>query len=300
MSKSSEDDIFLFIWIFQFSSFLSPIASSRFLLKNVSFVLWSLVHFGFAVIELSIIYIYQNDTFHSGSIIGTILDVIQVILPISAHIIFIWETIFNWSAQFSMWAIIKAVEERTRLLGVKKGNFLKTFLIEIFTVAFVGMITEATIVASIITDESFARSWYVRLWSLYMIRFGIMQLIFYMEWIRCHMNVINNILTNSNGDESKVKILSDMKMMYLDIWSFSVHFNKRFSWSILALMIHLFITILISLYWIVARLYFGELDAIFASTIICISPITNLIVLLYSCEHCVREVRCSFINDKLL
>lgn len=289
-----EDDISVFIWIFQFCSFLSPISKTNFWLKNVSFALWSLAHLGFAILELTFIYIYHNDTFHDGSEIGKILDIVQVILPISAHMIFLLETIFNWNIQFEMWELIKTVEKRTELIRVKKDSFLKTFLIEVSTLAFVGMVTEAVILASIITDESFARSWYLRLWSLYMIRFAMMQLIFYVEWIRCHINVIRKGLVNATNDECNVKLLHELKILYSDLWLFSLRFNKRFAWSILALMIHLFITIVICLYWIVARLYFNVLDVLLASIFICISPITNLLVLLYSCQQCVTQVRFPF------
>lgn len=288
--SSSEDDIPVFIWIFHFSSFLSPISKNRFLLKNISFILWSLSHFGLVVLELSLIYVHQNDTFHQGSIIGRILDIIQVILPIAAHTVFIFETIFNWNIQFEMWECIRNVEKRIKLIGIKKRNFLKTYLIEISTFAFVGMVTEAVIIASIINDESFARSWYLRLWSLYMIRFAIMQLIFYVEWIGCHVNVIREGLHSTTNDKCEVNMLNELKSLYSDIWLFSIRFNKRFSWSILMLMIHLFITIIISFYWIVARLYFHVYGALLASVFICISPITNLLVLLYSCQQCETQV----------
>lgn len=146
------------------------------------------------------------------------------------------------------------------------------------------------LLASIISDESFARSWYLRLWSLYMLRFGIMQLIFYVDWMGYHMNLIRKGLLTVKNDKSEVLLLSEFKKNYSDIWLFSIRFNNRFSWSILALMIHLFITIVICFYWIVARLYFHVYSALLASSFICISPITNLLVLLYSCQQCVTQV----------
>lgn len=284
-----DDDIPVFIWIFQFCSFLSPISKNG-LLKNASFVIWSLAHFGFAIVELTLIYVHQNDTFHNTSKIGRILDIVQVISPITAHIVFILETTFNWNTQFEMWECIKTVEKRTKLIGIKKRSFLKSFLIEISTMAFIGMVTEAVILASIINDDSFARSWYLRLWSLYMIRFAMMQLIFYVEWIGCHINVIREGLHNAMNDKFEVNLLYELKNLHSDIWWFSDRFNKRFSWSILVLMIHLFITIIISFYWVVARLYFHVYSALLASSFICISPITNLLVLLYSCQRCDTQV----------
>lgn len=287
--SSLENDISVFIWIFQFCSFLTPISQNGNLLKNISFVFWFYAQLSLGILELTLIYIHQNETFHNGSNIGRILDIVQVILPISAHMLLIIETIFNWNIQFEMWECIKSVEKRTKLIGVDKRNFLKTYLIEISVLTFVGMVTEVVIVVLISDDGSFVRSWYFRLWSLYMLRFGLMQLIFYVNWIGCQLDVISEGVLNIEHDKCDVK-LKELKSLYSDIWLFSVQLNKRFSWTILVLMIHLFITIIISFYWIVARLYFHVYSALLASSLICISPITNLLVLLYSCQQCVAQV----------
>lgn len=292
MSSTDKDDFSIFIWIFQFCSFLSPISEKRFPLKNISFILWSFAHIGLAILELIFIYIHLSDTFHKGSMIGRILDITQVVVPIFAHIIFICETLFNWNIQLEMWKGIKTIEKQSKLIGIERFSFMKTFLIEISTLAFVGMVSESVILASIISDDGFARTWYLRLWSLYMIRFGMMQLIFYVDWMQCHMNVIMTGIRNTRDDESNEKLLSELKLLYSDIWLLSVRFNKRFAWSILALMIHLFITIVVCFYWVVARLYFHKLSAEYlgASLFMCISPVTNLLVLLYSCRQCIKQV----------
>lgn len=289
---TTDNDASIFIWIFQFCSFLIPISeTNKFPLKNITFILWFFTHFGFALLELTLIYVHKNETFHNGSTIGWILDVVQVILPITAHIVLHMETIFNWNRQIEMWQCIKSVEKRAKLIGIKTKTFLKTYLIEISILAFVGMVTEAVIIASIADDDTFVRSWYLRLWSLYMIRFGLMQLIFYVEWMGCYTNVIRMALQNVGNSKSEVKLLNELKSLYSSVWLFSVQFNKRFSWSILVLMIHLFITIIISFYWVVARLYFRVYSALLASSFICISPITNLLVLLYACQNCLTQVQ---------
>lgn len=289
--SSSDEDIRTFIWLFQFCSFLIPISENKFPLKNISFYAWSLAHLGITMLELIMIYVYQNETFHQGSTIGKILDIVQVILPITTHLVLIVETILNWKIQLEMWQCIQSIKKRTKLIGIKTKSFLKTYLIEISTLAFVGMVTEAVIIASIIDDDSFVRSWYLRLWSLYMIRFGLMQLIFYVEWIAHYMKVIRmGLHHNSQNDKSDANLLNELKNLHLDIWLFSERFNQRFCWSILMLMIHLFITIIISFYWIVARLYFQRYEAILASSFISISPITNLLILLYACQQCQTQV----------
>lgn len=294
--SSLKQDVSIFIWIFQFCSFLIPISENGNRLKNISFAFWSLGQFGVGILELSLIYVHQHDTFHNGSNIGKILDIIQVILPITVHILLIVETMVNWNIQCEMWECIQNVEKRTELIGIKTDNLLKTYLIEISTLAFIGMVTEAVIIASILDDDSFSRSWFLRLWSLYMIRFGLMQLIFYVDWIKRQLSVIMEGLQRGIRHNNCDVKLNELKNLYSDIWLFSVLFNRRFSWSILLLMIHLFITIIISFYWIVARLYFHVYSALLASSFICISPITNLLVLLYSCQQCVTQVHCSFMN----
>ncbi len=140
MSSSDYSDVSIFIWLFQFCSFLIPISENRFKLKNITFILWSTIHFGFAFLELFLIYVHRHDTFHNGSTIGTILDVVQVILPIAAHIVLVVETAFNWNTQFELWECIKSVEKRSKLLGIKKESFLKTYLIQISLLAFIGTV----------------------------------------------------------------------------------------------------------------------------------------------------------------
>lgn len=297
---STDSDVHTFIWCFQFCSFLVPISDHGFTLKNVMYWLWSCMHFGLIVLELAIVYLFRNRLFHSGSTIGKIVDVFQVTLPITAHLVLILETMFNWNHQFEMWQTMKSIEKRTEQIGLKRKNFLKAYLIEISTLALVGMVTEAIIITSIVEDENFARSWYVRVYSLYMIRFGLMQLIFYFEWMGCYINVITMALLNveANG-QSKVKLLNELKTLYSDIWLFSVTLNKRFSWSILVLMVHLFITIICAFYYVVTRFYFHEYSLLGTSSIICISPITNLLVLLYACQQCLNQVPFQQTNPNL-
>lgn len=288
---NSQVDNSLVRWIFQFSGFLTPINSSKFPLQTIASFLWCFVHFVAANLQLVTIYIRQNDTFHDGSTIGKILDIIQVIGPIFAHIVMLIETNLNRNLQMKMWEVISNVENQATILASEKFSYLRAFVIEMLIVLFVSNVTEAYILTTITENERFARSWYFRLWSLHMLRIGIIQIVFYMEFIRCHVKIINNELLKmaTNEDDSYITIVN-LKRMYMDIYLFSIYLNKRFSWSILALMIHFFLALIISIYWIVANLYFGVLRFIVASSIICVSPLTSLLVIVYACEHCSREV----------
>lgn len=288
--NSQVDNSFV-IWIFQFCSFLTPIKSSKFHLQAIGSFLWCFGHFVLANLQLVIIYIRHNDTFHDGSTIGKILDIIQVVGPISAHIVMLIETNLNRSIQMKMWNLIFNVENQATLLAKEKYKYFGIFVIEIVIIMFMCNITEAFILSTITENARFARSWHFRLWSLHMLRIGVIQLVFYMEWIRFHVKIINNELLKINPDEAdSLIVIANMRKMYSDIYLFSVYLNERFSWSILALMVHFFLALIISFYWIVANLYFGVLRFIFASSVICVSPMTSLLVIIYACEYCFREV----------
>lgn len=280
------------VWIFQFCSFLTSTKSSKFPLQKFGSILWCLVHFVVANLQLVTIYIRHNDTFHDGSTIGKILDIIQVIGPILAHIVMLAETNVNRKCTIKMWEIIVDIEKQATLLANEQYSFLKRFLIEMLIILFMCNVTEAFILSSITENPRFARSWYFRLWSLHMLRIGIIQIVFYMEFIRCHIKIINNELLKMVTDETddSYRAIGNLKKMYLDIYLFSIYLNKRFSWSVLALMIHFFLALIISFYWIVANLYFGVLRFIIASSVICVSPITGLVVIVYACEYCIKEV----------
>lgn len=279
------------LWIFQFCSFLTPIKLSKFRLQMFGSFLWCFVHFIAANLQLVTIYIRHNDTFHEGSTIGKILDIIQVVGPIFAHIVMLIETNLNRTVQLKMWNVIFNVENQAKSVAMENYSFLKVFIIETLIIMFMGNVTEAYILSTITENERFARSWYFRLWSLHMLRVGVIQIVFYTEFIRCHIKIINNELLkmNANAIDSCI-VVANCKRMYMDIYLFSIYLNKRYSWSILALMIHFFLALIISFYWIVANLYFGVLRFFVASSIICVSPMTSLLVIVYACEHCVREV----------
>lgn len=279
------------VWLFQFCSFLTPIQPSQFSLQAFASYLWCFFHFVVANLQLVTIYIRHNDTFHDGSTIGKILDIIQVIGPILAHIVMLIETNLNRTAQKKMWEVISNIEDQAIFLAKGKYSFLKSFIIEMLIMFFVCNVTEAYILSTITENPRFARSWYFRLWSLHMLRVGVAQIVFYVEFIRCYVQLINNELLEINpNDVDSPVIIANIKKMYMDIHLFSMYLNERFAWSILALMIHFFLALIISFYWIVANLYFGVLRFFVASSIICVSPMASLLVVVYSCEQCVREV----------
>lgn len=279
------------VWVFQFGSFLTPIQRSKFPLQTFGSLLWCFVHFLVANLQLVTIYIRHNDTFHVGSTIGKILDIVQVIGPILAHIAMLIETNLNRNVQMKMWTVIGSVENQARILMMGKYSFLRGFVVETLILFFICNVSEAFILTTIAENERFARSWYFRLWSLHMLRIGVLQIVFYVEFIRWHIKLINNELMKLVPDErDSHNTISNLKKMYLDIYLFSIYLNQRFSWSILALMIHFFVALIISFYWIVANLYFGEYTFIVASSTICVTPMTSLLIIIYACEHCVREV----------
>lgn len=288
---NSQVDNSLVLWIFQICSFLTPIKSSTFQLETLGSFLWCFLHFVAANLQLVVIYIRHDDTFHVGSTIGKILDIIQVIGPITAHIVMLIETNLTRTIQIEMWKVILNVENQAVLLAKEKYKYFSVFIVEVLIIMFTCNVTEAFILSTITENPRFARSWYFRLWSLHMLRVGVIQIVFYMEWIRFHVKIINNELLKMVSDDSgSLIILANFRKMYSDIYLFSVYLNKRFSWSILALMIHFFLALIISFYWIVANLYFGVLRFFVASSIICVSPMTSLLVIVYACEHCFREV----------
>lgn len=279
------------VWIFQFGSFLTPTKLSKFPLENIGSLMWCFLHFIAANLQLVVIYIRHNDTFHDGSTIGKFLDIIQVVGPIFAHITLLIETNLNRSLTIKMWQVMSDIEKQATLLTKRKPPFLRRYLIEILLVFFMSNMTEAFILTTIQENPRFARSWFFRLWSLHMLRIGIIHIVFYMEFIRCHVKVINTELVKLADEETNpCDAVRHFQKMYQDIYLLSIYLNERFSWSILALMIHFFMALIISFYWIVANLYFGVLRFIVASSTICVTPMISLLVFVYACEHCTREV----------
>lgn len=237
-------------------------------------LVWSAINVFFNLLIISFIYIEQDETFHTSSTIGKILDIIQVLASILTHLVMVVESVAKKNVEIEMWNTIGELDvDFTRLqTRITNRKMIQSFLIKFGIVHVVGVMAEVFIVASLYkTNLPWTRSWIFRLWSLLVVRLGNSQLIFFTEVMSHHMRIIINELeliaeTTQKLSTIKSVVLTKqinlLKRIYNRIYKISFLVNQRLGWSTLTNFSNNFIVITIGLYWIYSRIHFGVLAAI--------------------------------------
>lgn len=260
----------LFINIFRFFSLVPPILNKTNTTQSMGFIIWFIINILFVVTELTLLYFYRNHLFHSGSLVGYLCDLSQVLVPIFTHLTILLETIYKRKTHNSMWTMIEQIDNICSLLTTKDMHFHKRILINLIYFILFGALAELCIIFSVYRDyQNFARGWYFRIWSLHAIRFGMLQLIFYIEWINGRLDIIAGELKRISAENRKITGIYVLKELYLELWRFKMYCNYRFNWSILMAMLYSFVGMVASMYFIIARFYFNQMDLIVGEQIIC-------------------------------
>lgn len=328
-----------FIGFFQFFSLMPPVfggqdqKSTWFNRTIIQFYLWAFVHFLFILIECSLIYSYFGVTFHTSSSIGALLDMLQVFAPIFNHFVMLLECVCKPKENHQMWQLMSEIDSISSALNIQGYRFVSAIIRNGIVTLLFGIISEFAVVMAIYRDfEAFARSWYFRIWSLNVVRIGLLELILNLEWIANQLDVISVELSEIVARRKKTIDLCLLKELHAKVWLFAVYFNDRFNWSIFMLLINLFVCITVGLYWVITRVYFNRWDLMFRklflkynlfivihykcfffvaiyteALLIVLSPMLSLSQLSHSGQKCNRKVsecahRClnkNHINTKL-
>lgn len=314
---NSKELMTYFIGFFQFFSLLPPIFKSSQKPKwcnraNLQFYAWSGINFLLILTECFLIYSYFGITFHASSSIGALLDMLQVFAPICNHFVMLLECVCKSQENHQMWQLMLEIDTISSALNVQGYRFVSSFVRNGLVTLLFGVISELAIVMAIYRDfEAFARSWYFRIWSLNVVRIGLLELILYLEWIANQLEVISFQLNEIVHGRKKSIELCLLKELHGKIWLYARHFNERFNWSILMLLINFFVCITVGLYWVITRVYFNRWDLMFRKSIsyyivvylfyvfsssyteaslIVLSPVLSLSQLTHSCEKCIQRV----------
>lgn len=248
-----------FIIIFQLFSLLPPLVKGR--RGHVQFHLWAIVNLALVFGEIALINVYIHEVFHATSSIGALLDSLQVFAPICNHFVMILETLAKPTEAERLWRLMDEIDELSTALNIRSYSFVGTVLRKAASLLMFGVFIEIAIVASIYWDfPSFARSWYFRIWSLNVVRVGVLELVMYLEWIANQMEMICTELDVIALRERSLVHVCLLKEQHAKLWRFAGCFNDRFGWSMLMMVLNLFVCITVGLYWVITRLYFDRLD----------------------------------------
>lgn len=227
-----------------------------------------------------IIYNYEELIFHSRDIIGKFTDVLELVAPIMAHMVAIFESVWARKDQNKIWNKITEFNltmKDFKLICYKKEErrfSIKFFLLNISILSEIAIIA----IASSEGEYKWSRHWYCRIYSNIVGRLGNLQLIMYIEFLCSRIRNINKELIHiSNLTElyfiEKIHLriyrsIEKIKLSHSIFWDISETMNSRFGWSLLFSITNYFICLTVDFYWIFV--HFNETG-----------------------EHCVIKIVCS-------
>lgn len=256
---NSKSFIGSFIIVFQIFSLLPPIVRGR--RNHVQFYLWAIVNLTLVFFQVALIYVYIHEVFHATSSIGALLDSFQVFAPICNHFVMIVETLAKPKESERLWRLMDEIDELSTALNIRSYAFVGTVLRKAMSLLMFGIIIEIAIVASIYLEfPAFARSWYFRIWSLNVVRVGVLELVMYLEWIANQMRMICTEFDVIVLKDRNVVNVCLLKEQHTKLWRFAGCFNDRFGWSMVMIVLNLFVCITVGLYWVITRVYFARWD----------------------------------------
>lgn len=257
--------------------------------QNVEFLqylflryVWPLNHLICIIGLMAIIYMERNEMFHSTSTIGKFLDVIQVLVPIIAHLIMIIEGAFNKHQNDKLLIKLHQLNGQIEIhcdhsiVSNCCNDYMHHTIVKLMLTIFVAIGSEICIIAAIYkVDYPWTRSWVIRIWSLSSIHYSNFILIMFIDFITCRLLILNVDLeqyrstvystTVGNTINSILRAethLREIKRIHNELRKFRFILNERFNFSILITIINYFISLTIAFYFIVSRFYFFRLDSI--------------------------------------
>lgn len=221
---------------------------------------------------LTLVSIYEKNVFTQGSSLSKFVDVIQLVFPVTLHVIVIVEGFLKTKQDERIRNLIHHLEKEFAKQGVALSPFnykLKVNLIALsFVVQFVSLSVELYIIATITFSPDWMRHWLSRIFSFAFARLATFNFVLVVEYLSSRLSVVNSELLSlkryskanaidSSQDRYLHQKLMFVKKSYRDLWRISDLHNERHSAFILGSMTSLFICLTIDFYWMYANLYYG-------------------------------------------
>lgn len=231
--------------------------------KMISKILQSLIILNISILLTItlIIYNYEEFIFHSRDIIGKFTDVLELIAPIMAHLVAIFESVWTKKDQKKIWNKINEFNftmKEFKLICYKKEErrfLMKFFLLNISILSEIAIIMIATSEG----EYKWSRHWYCRIYSNIVGRLGNLQLILYIEFLCSRIRNINNELIHISSltelyfiEKIHLKVYESIKSIKIShsiFWDISETMNSRFGWSLLFSISNYFICLTVDFYW---------------------------------------------------
>lgn len=259
---------------FRFFCLLPPIIVSHrkiLTLPYISYYSWVTINFGLIALEVFGYYANRADIFQLDPPTGQFISAIRIFPPIINHVIMIVEPIIKAATIAEILKVITEIDDATEPLGTQHNyEFVQRFVIKLIFMYLMCLGSEVGFISSVYTHRpKFATAWCMRLWSVNVVRVGMLELILYTEWLTNQVNILRMELEKIKTGERKKERIGEMQLLHAKLWRFTKLCNDRFSWTLLMAMANFFICLSLSMFLALDSIYFKRHDLILRKRIVC-------------------------------
>lgn len=267
--------------------------------KNFFLICWSLLHL--ILLLILIITVYTADgIFGNHNYIGEFNDMIKVASIYATHVLILIEALCCKHHLSAFWRKIREVDtnilsqfnqERIDNPEIFEKCFVKKFFLNLTVV----LLLETIVISTIQEDVLWTNLWYLSIVSLTITRLRHLHLMLHVDTICFRLKVLRVELAKIVAKEQKAiksfERLCLMKDAYNTLYECCSHVNFSFGFSQLFNLMQNFLQLTCDLYWIYSVLYRNDLTYILVLIVTLVPTFQVIIVVLSSCERCLKEVR---------
>lgn len=243
--------------------------------KGIYIWQWTLLFVIF--ILFCFIWAYAGNLFSDDDPIGTLTDMIQVMVPFCVLFIVILEGAVTGKLQETFVEKLNSIDDQLRVMGVdvceKERRMLKPYFGKVVFLNGVSWTFELLIIVSFYLRGSWIYDWTIKLPAFSVNRFSDCHYMLLIDSLRIRIECLNELIEEFNGIKDiernevvrtsfrgKRDILNKIQIKYLkqlyeDLYELIQLINKRMAKSILATITSNFIELTINLYWVYAYLH---------------------------------------------
>lgn len=248
----------LFLYIFRLIGFTKSTS------KDTWFWIVNSIAISLICILLTVCYLERHTIYHVGSFIGLLLDVIQVVLPIIVHLTIHIEILLKNKIDLKMRILMEKIMKTTTKFSVlnnphpnfnRNNDFMRIWYISISFIVFT-TIPELWVIGSGWRPFfGWIESISLRFWSNQVQRLYIIYYLTLMVFIQNTMHSCKHELKYGALDfENRIKLVKKCLNQHFQL---EEQIQLRFSWSFNLFLINNVISLTVSMYFIITRIYYA-------------------------------------------
>lgn len=291
--------------IMGYFKFFALCSHSKSKITEYFLLVWGIIHILVIVGISTVVIVYYEKVFYVNDGVGALTDFLQLAVPCFSHFIIIIESMSTKRMGVEIWCKFKEIENVLSTFNPNVNNqkkrAIRNYFIKIFTIQFICLFLEIFIMSNIGNNIEWSNHWFASIYSFVVTRSEHFFFILIVDMMRHTMNSINSELINIKsshkfrhvtvfGGDSRHKRLIVLKKCYNRLWEISCLVERCFGWSQFLNITSNFLCLTVNLYWNFMAIYFQSNPHWKESIMGTCPPLITLIVLLNSCEKCLKMV----------